>query len=57
MRDLDRFKRQKTKDLKEIFTNYAIMQIKQCKKVLHFCITLTVYLYTEDYWVCCAQTC
>ncbi|XP_053408760.1 sorting nexin-4-like [Mercenaria mercenaria] len=32
LRDIDRFKRQKTKDLKEIFTNYAIMQIKQCKK-------------------------
>jgi len=33
LRDIDRFKRQKVKDLKEIFTNYAIMQIKQCKKV------------------------
>lgn len=32
LRDIDRFKRQKVKDLKEIFTNYAIMQIKQCKK-------------------------
>ncbi|KAK3585801.1 hypothetical protein CHS0354_010582 [Potamilus streckersoni] len=32
LRDIDRFKRQKTKDLKEIFTNYAIMQIKTCKK-------------------------
>ena len=37
MRDLDRFQRQKTKDLKEIFTNYAIMQIKQCKKVFYDC--------------------
>ena len=34
MRDIDRFKRQKVKDLKEIFTNYAVMQIKQCKKVI-----------------------
>ena len=33
LRDIDRFKRQKAKDLKEIFTNYAIMQIKECKKV------------------------
>lgn len=33
LRDIDRFKRQKVKDLKEIFTNYAVMQIKQCKKV------------------------
>lgn len=32
LRDIDRFKRQKVKDLKEIFTNYAVMQIKQCKK-------------------------
>ncbi|VDI17482.1 sorting nexin-4, partial [Mytilus galloprovincialis] len=32
LRDIDRFKRQKVKDLREIFTNYAIMQIKQCKK-------------------------
>ncbi|XP_048730401.2 sorting nexin-4-like isoform X2 [Ostrea edulis] len=32
MRDIDRFKRQKVKDLKEIFTNYAVMQIKQCKR-------------------------
>lgn len=33
LRDIDRFERQKVKDLKEIFTNFAIMQIKQCKKV------------------------
>ena len=33
LRDIDRFKRQKVKDLREIFTNYAVMQIKQCKKV------------------------
>ena len=33
LRDIDRFQRQKTKDLQEIFTNYAVMQIKQCKKV------------------------
>ncbi|XP_069119489.1 sorting nexin-4-like isoform X2 [Argopecten irradians] len=32
LRDIDRFKRQKVKDLREIFTNYAIMQIKQSKK-------------------------
>ncbi|XP_064614027.1 sorting nexin-4-like [Liolophura sinensis] len=32
LRDIDRFERQKVKDLKEIFTNFAIMQIKQCKK-------------------------
>ncbi|KAK7093117.1 sorting nexin-4-like isoform X2 [Littorina saxatilis] len=32
LRDIDRFKRQKVKDLREIFTNYAVMQIKQCKK-------------------------
>ncbi|XP_050405301.1 sorting nexin-4 [Patella vulgata] len=32
LKDIERFKRQKTKDLQEIFTNYAIMQIKQCKK-------------------------
>lgn len=32
LKDIDRFKRQKAKDLKEIFTNYAIMQIKQSKK-------------------------
>ncbi|GAB1598167.1 sorting nexin-4-like [Argonauta hians] len=32
LKDIDRFERQKVKDLKEIFTNYAIMQIKQSKK-------------------------
>ncbi|XP_035828151.1 sorting nexin-4 isoform X2 [Aplysia californica] len=32
LRDIDRFQRQKTKDLQEIFTNYAVLQIKQCKK-------------------------
>ncbi|XP_033732069.1 sorting nexin-4-like isoform X2 [Pecten maximus] len=32
LRDIDRFKRQRVKDLREIFTNYAIMQIKQSKK-------------------------
>ncbi|KAL5009444.1 hypothetical protein ScPMuIL_011749 [Solemya velum] len=32
LKDIDRFKRQKVKDLREIFTNYAVMQIKQCKK-------------------------
>ena len=33
LRDVDRFKRQKVKDLKDVFTNYAIMQIERCKKV------------------------
>ncbi|CAG5123046.1 unnamed protein product, partial [Candidula unifasciata] len=32
LRDIDRFQRQKVKDLQEIFTNYAVLQIKQCKK-------------------------
>ncbi|XP_041372077.1 sorting nexin-4-like [Gigantopelta aegis] len=32
LRDTERFKRQKAKDLQEIFTNFAIMQIKECKK-------------------------
>ena len=33
LRDVDRFKRQKAKDLKDAFTNYAIMQIHRCRKV------------------------
>ncbi|ESO87762.1 hypothetical protein LOTGIDRAFT_234986 [Lottia gigantea] len=32
LKDIERFQRQKVKDLHDIFTNYAIMQIKQCKK-------------------------
>ena len=33
LRDVERFKRQKVKDLKDVFTSYAIMQIERCKKV------------------------
>ena len=33
LRDVERFKRQKVKDLKDVFTNYAILQIDRCKKV------------------------
>ncbi|CAH1775079.1 unnamed protein product, partial [Owenia fusiformis] len=32
LNDIDRFQRQKVKDLKEILTNYAIVQIEKCKK-------------------------
>lgn len=40
LRDVERFKRQKVKDLKDVFTNYAILQMERCKKVsmnIHFC--------------------
>ena len=30
---MDRFQRQKVKDIKDVFLNYSIMQIEQCKKV------------------------
>lgn len=33
LRDADRFNRQKVKDVKDILTNYCIMQIDRCKKV------------------------
>ena len=32
LKDIERFKRQKVKDLKDVFTNYAILQIERCKK-------------------------
>ncbi|KAI8495672.1 intercellular trafficking and secretion [Branchiostoma belcheri] len=32
LQDVERFKRQKVRDLREIFINYSIMQIKLCKK-------------------------
>ena len=37
LRDVERFKRQKVKDLKDVFTNYAILQIDRCKKVRMLC--------------------
>ena len=33
LRDVDRFQRQKVKDLKDVFTNYAILQTEKYKKV------------------------
>ena len=33
LRDIDRFQRQKVKDLKDVFTNYAILQTEKYKKV------------------------
>ena len=33
LKDIDRFRRQKVKDLKDVFTNYCILQIERCKKV------------------------
>ena len=33
LRDVDRFQRQKVKDLKDVFTNYAVLQTEKCKKV------------------------
>jgi sorting nexin-4 len=32
LRDIDRFQRQKVKDLKDVFTNYAILQTEKLKK-------------------------
>ncbi|XP_074653174.1 sorting nexin-4-like isoform X2 [Tubulanus polymorphus] len=32
LNDIDRFKKQKVSDLKDAFTNYAVMQIERCKK-------------------------
>lgn len=34
--DIERFKEQKDKDLREALINYAIMQISMCKKVCMF---------------------
>lgn len=33
--DMQRFKEQKDKDLREALINYAVMQISMCKKVQH----------------------
>ena len=33
LRDIDRFKRQKVRDLKDVFINYAILQTEKYKKV------------------------
>jgi len=33
LRDVDRFQRQKVKDLKDVFTNYAVLQTEKYKKV------------------------
>lgn len=35
LRDIDRFKRQKVRDLKDVFINYAILQTEKYKKVGH----------------------
>jgi len=32
LRDIDRFKRQKVKDLKDVFIHYAILQIEKYKR-------------------------
>ena len=34
LRDIDRFQRQKVKDLKDVFINYAILQTEKYKKVI-----------------------
>jgi len=33
LRDVDRFQRQKVKDLRDVFTNYAVLQAEKYKKV------------------------
>jgi len=50
LRDVDRFQRQKVKDLRDVFTNYAILQTEKYKKVflpsfsLYFKISWTLLL-------------
>lgn len=36
--DIERFKEQKDKDLREALISYAIMQISMCKKVRGWCV-------------------
>jgi len=56
LRDVDRFQRQKVKDLKDVFTNYAILQTEKYKKVslswisCHFSI-----LYSYNLTCTCLQ--
>ncbi len=38
--DIERFKEQKNKDLREALISYAIMQISMCKKVWSLCLYL-----------------
>lgn len=43
--DIEHFKEQKDKDLREALISYAIMQISMCKKVWAFILVYFVYLY------------
>lgn len=44
--DIERFKEQKDKDLREALISYAIMQISMCKKVWSSVCLLCLFLYT-----------
>lgn len=44
--DIERFKEQKDKDLREALISYAIMQISMCKKVCSSVLFVPFFLYT-----------
>lgn len=45
--DIERFKDQKDKDLREALISYAIMQISMCKKVWRHSSTVSFFLYIQ----------
>lgn len=45
--DIERFKEQKDRDLKEALISYAIMQISMCKKVRNILILQRGYIFGD----------
>jgi len=46
LRDVDRFQRQKAKDLKDVFTNYAVLQTEKYKKVGFYGFDFLLFLHS-----------
>ncbi len=51
LKDIERFKRQKVKDLKDVFTNYCILQIERCKKVSRVSSHVTRSVFGPDVYI------
>ena len=49
LRDVDRFQRQKVKDLKDVFTNYAILQTENYKKARFTPFLHAIHMYCYIY--------
>lgn len=46
--DIEHFKEQKDKDLREALISYAIMQISMCKKVWTFIVVCILCMYINS---------